>query len=114
MRRQSWLLSARSAQEFGERGPAVAVVGAADVLVEAEAVAERGEDATKRMAGVTAQICGLGGIGKSLLAVEYANRVAAAWPGGIFWVEADPAWATPAQSAGSECHTAIWIGARRG
>lgn len=54
-----------------------------------------------RIVGITghigrdlAQIRGLGGIGKSLLAVEYARRFEAAWPGGIFWVDADPAWAS--------------------
>ncbi len=35
------------------------------------------------------QVRGLGGLGKSLLVVEYANLYATAWPGGIFWVEGD-------------------------
>ncbi len=35
-----------------------------------------------------AQICGMGGIGKSLLAEEYALRYSAAYPGGIYWLEA--------------------------
>lgn len=34
------------------------------------------------------QVRGLGGLGKSLLAEEYALRFAAAWPAGIFWLEA--------------------------
>jgi hypothetical protein len=34
------------------------------------------------------QIRGLGGIGKSLLAEEYALRFGAAFPGGIFWLKA--------------------------
>jgi TIR domain-containing protein len=38
-------------------------------------------------AGVV-QVRGLGGIGKSLLAEEYALRFAAAFPGGIFWLSA--------------------------
>lgn len=45
-----------------------------------------------RMVGITAQIRGLGGVGKTLLAVEYARRHGDAWPGGVFWIEADPAW----------------------
>lgn len=43
--------------------------------------------------GITAQIRGLGGVGKSLLVIEYARRFGHAWPGGIFWIDADPAWA---------------------
>jgi Tetratricopeptide repeat/TIR domain len=35
-----------------------------------------------------AQVSGLGGIGKSLLAEEYALRFGAAYPGGIFWLRA--------------------------
>lgn len=41
--------------------------------------------------GVTsavAQVRGLGGIGKSLLAEEYALRFGAAYPGGVFWLRA--------------------------
>lgn len=34
------------------------------------------------------KVAGLGGIGKSLLAQEYALRFAAAYPGGIFWLVA--------------------------
>lgn len=47
-----------------------------------------------RVVGITAQIRGLGGVGKSLLAVEYALHYGEAWPGGVFWIEADPAWAS--------------------
>src|SRR5271157_4691128 len=35
-----------------------------------------------------AQVTGLGGIGKSLLAREYALRFGPAYPGGVFWVSA--------------------------
>jgi tetratricopeptide (TPR) repeat protein len=35
-----------------------------------------------------AQLSGLGGVGKSLLAEEYALRFAAAFPGGVFWLRA--------------------------
>jgi tetratricopeptide (TPR) repeat protein len=35
-----------------------------------------------------AQVRGLGGIGKSLLAEEYALRFGAAYPGGVFWLRA--------------------------
>jgi tetratricopeptide (TPR) repeat protein len=34
------------------------------------------------------KLAGLGGIGKSLLAQEYAMRFAAAYPGGVFWLRA--------------------------
>jgi len=36
----------------------------------------------------TAQLTGLGGVGKSLLAEEYARRFGAAYPGGVFWIRA--------------------------
>jgi len=36
----------------------------------------------------TVQIHGMGGMGKSLLAEEYALRYAAAFPGGVFWLRA--------------------------
>jgi predicted ATPase len=39
--------------------------------------------------GITpAGISGMGGIGKTQLAVEYAYRHRAAYPGGVFWVNA--------------------------
>jgi hypothetical protein len=37
---------------------------------------------------VVAQFTGLGGVGKSLLAIEYAKRFGAAYPGGIYWLRA--------------------------
>ncbi len=38
-------------------------------------------------AAAVVQIRGLGGCGKSLLALEYANRFQAAWPGGVFLLD---------------------------
>jgi len=38
--------------------------------------------------GATVQIHGMGGVGKSLLAEEYALRYAAAFPGGVYWLRA--------------------------
>ena len=44
------------------------------------------------IAGTTAsgmaQVSGMGGVGKSLLAEEYAFRFGAAYPGGVFWLRA--------------------------
>jgi tetratricopeptide (TPR) repeat protein len=34
------------------------------------------------------QLCGFGGVGKSVLAEEYALRFGAAYPGGVFWLKA--------------------------
>jgi tetratricopeptide (TPR) repeat protein len=47
-------------------------------------------DAVQITGSVTdaAQLVGLGGVGKSLLAEEYALRFGAAYPGGIFWLNA--------------------------
>ena len=42
----------------------------------------------RRSQEASAQVRGLGGIGKSLLAEEYALRFGAAYPGGIFWLRA--------------------------
>ena len=41
-----------------------------------------------RTGPAVAQVRGLGGIGKSLLAEEYALRFGAAYPGGIYWLQA--------------------------
>ena len=43
---------------------------------------------TGAVEGGAAQLSGVGGVGKSLLAEEYALRFAAAYPGGVFWLRA--------------------------
>ncbi len=43
-----------------------------------------------RLAGATlAQVQGLGGVGKTMLAEEYALRFERAWPTGVFWLSAN-------------------------
>jgi hypothetical protein len=44
--------------------------------------------ADAKAASSVAQVQGIGGVGKSLLALEYALRYRAAFPGGIFWLSA--------------------------
>ncbi|MDH6626957.1 hypothetical protein M2271_004780 [Streptomyces sp. LBL] len=44
---------------------------------------------TGRAAARAAQIRGMAGIGKTALAQEYALRFEAAYPGGVFWLDAD-------------------------
>jgi tetratricopeptide (TPR) repeat protein len=44
--------------------------------------------ADAKAASPVAQVHGIGGVGKSLLALEYALRYGAAFPGGIFWLSA--------------------------
>jgi hypothetical protein len=51
-----------------------------------------------RSAGELAQVRGSGGIGKSLLAEEYALRFGAWWPGGIFWLRAYGVSDNPAET----------------
>jgi hypothetical protein len=41
-----------------------------------------------KAASPVAQVYGIGGVGKSLLALEYALRYGAAFPGGVFWLSA--------------------------
>jgi hypothetical protein len=53
-----------------------------------------------RTGPAVAQIRGLGGIGKSLLAEEYALRFGAAYPGGIFWLRAQGSHDQPDLRAG--------------
>jgi tetratricopeptide (TPR) repeat protein len=43
---------------------------------------------TRSYASPVVQVQGMGGVGKSLLAEEYAMRFAAAFPGGVFWLRA--------------------------
>ncbi|UJS21207.1 MAG: toll/interleukin-1 receptor domain-containing protein [Candidatus Brocadia sp.] len=43
---------------------------------------------TGAVASAVVQVQGMGGVGKSLLAEEYALRYAAAFPGGVFWLRA--------------------------
>ncbi len=50
-----------------------------------------------------AQVAGLGGIGKSLLAREYALRFGSAYPGGVFWLRAYGNDNTKAALAPVEC-----------
>lgn len=52
-------------------------------------------------AGQVAQVHGSGGIGKSLLAEEYALRFGAFWSGGLFWLRAFGNSDDPAESADS-------------
>ncbi|MBP0456479.1 tetratricopeptide repeat protein [Streptomyces montanisoli] len=49
--------------------------------------------------GRTAQLRGMPGIGKSVLAQEYALRFASAFPGGVFWFDLHPAHDSPATTA---------------
>jgi tetratricopeptide (TPR) repeat protein len=61
-------------------------------------------------ANVVAQLQGLGGVGKSLLAIEYAKRFSAAYPGGIHWLRAygfDPNKPMGAEARERECRTQV-------
>ena len=53
---------------------------------------------TGRQLRDTAQLRGLGGLGKTLLASHYAHTFAASWPGGIFWLPVDPSWVAGEES----------------
>jgi tetratricopeptide (TPR) repeat protein len=50
-------------------------------------------------AAALAIVSGFGGVGKSLLAEEYALRFGAAYPGGVFWLQAHGSDATDISSA---------------
>jgi tetratricopeptide (TPR) repeat protein len=45
-------------------------------------------DSTAILQG-TSVVAGTGGLGKTQLAIEYAHRFGSAYPGGVYWVEAD-------------------------
>lgn len=47
------------------------------------------DDGVGKVRRGVAQVTGLGGSGKSLLAEEYARRFGSAFPGGVFWLRAD-------------------------
>lgn len=68
-------------------------VGRLDALWDAHS-ALMGSDAvmiTGASGGDVAQLAGMGGVGKSLLAQEYGLRFGAAYPGGVFWLrDSDP------------------------
>ncbi|MFJ8863997.1 TIR domain-containing protein [Streptomyces sp. NPDC102451] len=49
--------------------------------------------------GRTAQLRGMPGIGKSVLAQEYALRFGSAFPGGVFWFDLHPAHGSPPTTA---------------
>jgi tetratricopeptide (TPR) repeat protein len=59
-----------------------------------------------RPPGAVAAVCGIGGLGKTQLAVEFAHRYGARFPGGVCWVDA-------ADPAGIPAQVAAW-GARLG
>jgi hypothetical protein len=61
-------------------------------------------------ANLVAQLQGLGGVGKSLLAIEYAKLFSAAYPGGIHWLRAhgfDPNKPLDAEACERERRTQI-------
>jgi tetratricopeptide (TPR) repeat protein len=57
---------------------------------------------TGASAGEVAMLAGLGGVGKSALADEYALRFGAAYPGGVFWLSASGASAEQADGGGRD------------
>src|SRR5271170_2838639 len=82
---------AGSARSRGEKAPFAvpflrnpSFVGREDDLARLHALLQKGAAVGVRPAALT----GMGGIGKTQLAVEYAYRYAAAYPGGVYWVNA--------------------------
>jgi WD40 repeat protein len=63
-------------------------VGRDDDLERLHALLAKGEAVGVRPAALT----GMGGIGKTQLAVEYAYRYRGAYPGGVYWVNAAQSW----------------------
>jgi len=53
-----------------------------------DALSESGAPMLTAVRRSVALVQGFGGVGKTLLAEEYAQRFCAAWPGGIFWLNA--------------------------
>lgn len=61
-------------------------------------------------ANLIVQLRGMGGAGKSLLAIEYAKRFAAAYPGGIYWLRTfgfDPNKQKDLEAYARECRVQI-------
>jgi len=63
-------------------------VGRDDDLIALHATLQKGETVGVR----PALLSGLGGIGKTQLAVEYAYRHATDYPGGVYWINAAQEW----------------------
>ena len=84
----------RMPQQLGQRlVDTPGFTGRLDDLWEVHSALTMGEAVlvTGSTGGEVAQITGLAGIGKSLLAEEYALRFGAAYPGGIMWLRASAA-----------------------
>src|SRR5271170_6253942 len=82
---------AGSARSRGEKAPFAvpflrnpSFVGREDDLTRLHTLLQKGGAVGVRPAALT----GMGGIGKTQLAVEYAYRYAPSYPGGVYWLEA--------------------------
>jgi tetratricopeptide (TPR) repeat protein len=62
------------------------VIGRADALLKVRQQLEKGR---RTAIGQTAAFVGLGGLGKTQLAVEYAHAYREKYPGGVYWFNAD-------------------------
>jgi len=71
-------------------------VGREDELRELERMLRAGSTTA---IGQVAAATGLGGIGKTQLAVEYAHRYGRRYPGGVFWLDVSDPEAIPSQAA---------------
>ena len=69
---------------YGAKGDQV--IGRADALL---MVREQLEKGRRTAIGQTAAFVGLGGLGKTQLAVEYAHAYKDSYPGGVYWFNAD-------------------------
>ena len=74
-------------------------VGPADDLERLHATLQQREPGGIRPAGLT----GMGGIGKTQLAVEYVYRFKDAYPDGIFWINAAKPWPRDWLSSAAGC-----------